>query len=117
MTSLTCLTLKGGCSNVNSYPDEGLLPASLAIIQISEFPVLATLNLKGLQDLALLKSLQINSCDFLQSFSVDRTLPSSPSSLNITGHSCLTQLCQKDVGEYWPKIRHIQIREINGGII
>ncbi|TXG55941.1 hypothetical protein EZV62_017254 [Acer yangbiense] len=117
MTFLTCLMIKGGCSNLKSFPDEGLLPASLEYIQISEFPVLKTLDLKGLQDLALLNDLQINSCGLLQCFSVDGTLPSSLSSLSITGHPCLKQMCQMGVGYYWPKIRHIQSREINGDII
>ncbi|KAK0575073.1 hypothetical protein LWI29_033656 [Acer saccharum] len=113
---LTCLTIIGGCSNVESFPDEGLLPASLEFIQISEFPDLETLNLNGLQHLTLLKDLRINS-SCLKRLSVKGTLPISLSSLSITGHSCLTQLCQKDEGDYWPKISHIQIREINGDII
>ncbi|KAK1551652.1 hypothetical protein Q3G72_028889 [Acer saccharum] len=116
MTFLTCLTIKGGCSKLNSFPAEGLLPASLKYIQISEFPVLKTLDLKGLQRLALLKELQIDSCDSLQCFSEHGTLPSSLSSLSITGGSFLTQWCHKG-GKYWPKICDIQIRKINGDVI
>ncbi|KAI9169533.1 hypothetical protein LWI28_013719 [Acer negundo] len=116
MALLNRLTIIGGCRKVESFPDEGLLPASLTFIQISEFPVLETLNLKGLQHLTLLKDLQIN-CSRLQRLSGEEPMPSSLSSLSITGHPCLTELCQKDVGEYWPKIRHIQSREINGDII
>ncbi|KAK1553037.1 hypothetical protein Q3G72_027623 [Acer saccharum] len=73
MTFLTRLTIKGGCSKLNSFPTEGLLPASLKYIQISEFPVLKTLDLKGLQRLALLKELQIDLCDALQCYSDDGT--------------------------------------------
>ncbi|KAK0573465.1 hypothetical protein LWI29_008428 [Acer saccharum] len=93
MTFLTRLTIKGGCSKLNSFPAEGLLPASLKYIQISEFPVLKTLDLKGLQRLALLKELQIDLCDSLQCYSDDGTLPSSLSSLSINGHPCLKK-CQ-----------------------
>ncbi|KAK3223802.1 hypothetical protein Dsin_010827 [Dipteronia sinensis] len=74
MTLLTGLTIIGGCSKVESFPDVGLLPDSLTFIQISDFPVLQTLKLNGLQHLTLLKDLRIN-CSYLQRLS-EGTLPS-----------------------------------------
>ena len=36
--SLTCFEIKGGCSNVKSFPEEGLLPNALTSLQISSLP-------------------------------------------------------------------------------
>ncbi|KAI9168922.1 hypothetical protein LWI28_003988 [Acer negundo] len=116
MTSLTFLTIESAYANVTSFPDDGLLPASLTFLQISEFPVLETLNLSGLHHLTLLKDLQIHSCNQLQILS-DGSLPTSISSLTITGFPSLTNLCQKDQGIYWEKISHIPIKFINGNQI
>ncbi|KAK4841486.1 hypothetical protein QYF36_005359 [Acer negundo] len=113
LESLTCLTIECAYANVTSFPDEGLLPASLTFLQISEFPVLQTLNLSGLQHLTMLKDLQIHSCNQLQILS-DGSLPTSLSSLTITGFPSLTDLCQ---GIYWDKISHITYTFINGNQI
>ncbi|TXG55937.1 hypothetical protein EZV62_017250 [Acer yangbiense] len=96
MASLSCLTIECAYADVTSFPEDGLLPVSLTSLQIGEFPVLEILNLSGLQHLTLLTNLQIN-CDRLQSFS-DGRLPSTLSSLRISGCSSLTDLCQKDQG-------------------
>ncbi|KAK0574765.1 hypothetical protein LWI29_028741 [Acer saccharum] len=116
MTSLTRLTIECVYANVTSFPDEVLLPASLTSLEISGFPVLKTLNLSGLQHLTLLKDLEIHSCNQLQILS-DGSLPSSLSSLSITGCSSLTDQCQRDRGIYWDKISHIPTLSINGNEI
>ncbi|KAK0575178.1 hypothetical protein LWI29_035111 [Acer saccharum] len=117
MESLTCLTIECAHANVNSFPDKGLLPASLTCLQIIGFPGLITLNLSGLQHLTLLKSLEIHSCNRLQILSDDGRLPSSLSSLAITGCSLqLKDQCQKDGGRYWDKISHIETRSITATI-
>ncbi|KAK0574604.1 hypothetical protein LWI29_026112 [Acer saccharum] len=112
MASLTCLAIECAYANVTSFPDEGLLPASLTFLQISEFPVLKTLNLSGLQHITLLKDLQIHSCNQLQILS-DGSLPSSLSSLTIAGCSLqLKDWCKRDRGIYWDKISHIPTQSI-----
>ncbi|TXG55929.1 hypothetical protein EZV62_017242 [Acer yangbiense] len=112
MASLSCLTIECAYANVTSFPEDGLLPASLTFLQISEFPVLETLNLSGLQHLTLLKDLQIHSCNQLQILS-DGSLPSSLSSLTIAGCSLqLKDWCQRDRGIYWDKISHIPTQSI-----
>ncbi|KAK1553048.1 hypothetical protein Q3G72_027898 [Acer saccharum] len=113
MESLTCLTIECAQANVNSFPDKGLLPASLTCLQIIGFPGLITLNLSGLQHLTLLKSLEIHSCNRLQMLSDDGSLPSSLSSLTIK--ECSLQLkdwCQRDRGIYWDKISHIPTQSV-----
>ncbi|KAK2636920.1 hypothetical protein Ddye_031712 [Dipteronia dyeriana] len=112
MTSLTRLTIECENANVTSFPDEGLLPASLTSLEINGFPVLKILYLGGLQHLILLNDLHIN-CTRLHTFS-DGKLPSSLSSLRISGCSSLTDLCLKDQGDYWDKISHIPVKVING---
>ncbi|KAJ0095152.1 hypothetical protein Patl1_17040 [Pistacia atlantica] len=66
MDSLTSLTITGGCSDVKSFPEKGLLPASLISLQVTKFPKLETLDLRGLQLLTSLRTLGINSCASLQ---------------------------------------------------
>ncbi|KAK3223805.1 hypothetical protein Dsin_010830 [Dipteronia sinensis] len=114
MTSLTSVRITGGCSNLNSFPQVGLLPTSLKCLEISEFPDLKSLNLSGFQFLDSIETLEINSCVNLRSMSDGRWLPSSISSLSITGCSLMTEQCQKDQGEDWPKISHIKKIVING---
>ena len=48
MTSLTHLTIRGGCEDVESFPKDCLLPFSLTCLQIRKFPKLKSLDSKGL---------------------------------------------------------------------
>ena len=66
MVSLTCFEIEGGCSNVKFFPEEGLLPNTLTSLRISRLPNLEVLD-KGLQDLTLLETLEINDCEKLES--------------------------------------------------
>ncbi|KAK4841635.1 hypothetical protein QYF36_007794 [Acer negundo] len=111
MSSLTRLIIECAYDNVTSFPDEGLLPASLTSLEISGFQVLKNLDLSGLQHLILLNDLHIE-CSRLQTLS-DGMLPTSLSSLRISGSSSLTDLCRKDQGVYWDKISHIPNKVIN----
>ncbi|KAK1551563.1 hypothetical protein Q3G72_000410 [Acer saccharum] len=116
MASLTRLTIVGGCSNLKSFPEEGLLPASLISLQVGELPKLEILNLRGIQFLTSLKGLHINSCNKLHCLSEGK-LPISLSSLSITGCSLMSERCQQNQGEDWPKISHITNKVINGKVM
>ena len=66
LTSLTKLTIKGGCEYVELFPKECLLPSSLTCISISDLPNLKSLDSRGLQRLASLLQLDIRNCPELQ---------------------------------------------------
>lgn len=110
MDSLTSLKITGGCSDVKSFPEEGLLPASLISLQVIKFPELETLDLRGLQLLTSLRTLEINSCVCLQAMS-EGTIPRSLACLIINECPLLEPKCQ-DKGDYWEKINHIRERFI-----
>ncbi|PPR98302.1 hypothetical protein GOBAR_AA22368 [Gossypium barbadense] len=71
LTSLQKLAIGGGgCSNVVSFPEEGIgimLPPSLTRISLSEFENLEFMFSEGFQDLASLKELVIDNCPQLTS--------------------------------------------------
>ncbi|RDX81789.1 putative disease resistance RPP13-like protein 1, partial [Mucuna pruriens] len=92
---------------VESFPEEGLLPLSLTSLRISECGDLKSMDYKGLCSLSSLKELYINDCPRLQCLP-EEGLPKSISDLTITGKCpMLKQRCQKPEGEDWGKIAHI----------
>ncbi|RDX61728.1 putative disease resistance protein, partial [Mucuna pruriens] len=92
---------------VESFPEEGLLPLSLTSLMISDCGDLKSLDYKGLCSLSSLKVLSIGNCPKLQCLP-EEGLPKSISSLIITGKCpMLKQSCQKPEGEDWGKIAHI----------
>ncbi|KAK4592222.1 hypothetical protein RGQ29_016652 [Quercus rubra] len=115
------------CKEVESFPEEALLPPTLTNINILSFPKLK--SLKGFQHLTSLKQLFISNCDNLQ-YSPEEGFPTNLSSLIINCcpklqylpedgfpttlssliiYSCplLKQRCEREKGEEWPKIAHI----------
>jgi hypothetical protein len=83
LTSLQHLRIRGGCPNVESFPEK-MLPASLTTLWIGRFPNLKYLS--SLQSLTSLESLDIEECENLTSFPEDG-LP--PSLLNFISSSVL----------------------------
>ena len=82
MVSLTCFEIEGGCSDVELFPEEGLLPSTLTSLRISRLPKLKFL-IKGLTDLTSLEKLDINCCEKLESMPAEG-LPTSLTSLLIS---------------------------------
>ncbi|XP_059442747.1 putative disease resistance protein At3g14460 [Corylus avellana] len=74
LTSLQHLSITGGCPNVESFPAEKMLPASLTTLTISSFPNLK--NLPSLRNLTSLEKLYIEECENLTSFPEDGLPPS-----------------------------------------
>nr|AAO15846.1 resistance protein KR4 [Glycine max] len=115
--------------DAESFPDEGLLPLSLACLVIRDFPNLKKLDYKGLCHLSSLKKLILDYCPNLQQLPEEglpksisflsiegcpnlqqlpeEGLPKSISFLSIKGCPKLKQRCQNPGGEDWPKIAHI----------
>ncbi|XP_017413244.1 putative disease resistance RPP13-like protein 1 [Vigna angularis] len=93
------------------FPDENLLPLSLAKLTIYGFPNLEKLDYKGLFQLSSLQSLALYLCPKLQCLP-EQGLPQSISNLNIYRCPLLIQRCQRG-GEDWEKIAHVQYLDID----
>ncbi|KAK4590309.1 hypothetical protein RGQ29_020740 [Quercus rubra] len=102
MVALTRFEIEGGCSNVTSFPEEGLLPNTLTFLRISRLPNLKFL-VNGLRDVTSLETLDINCCEKLESM---QELPNTLTSLLIKKCLLLGPRCEEG-GEDWPKISHI----------
>ncbi|KAK1551967.1 hypothetical protein Q3G72_008078 [Acer saccharum] len=105
--------IEGGCRDLESFPEQNLLPRNLNSLQISRFPNLKVLNYEGLQHLTSLQTLKINSCDKLQ-FLPEEGLPSSLSYLYISDCPLLKSKLQNRRGSEWFKIAHIPHIQIDG---
>ncbi|MFQ6651813.1 hypothetical protein Gotur_023993 [Gossypium turneri] len=120
LTSLQKLTIGGkGCSNVVSFPEEGIgmmLPPSLTYIILLEFENLEYMFSEGFQDLASFQRLEISECPKLTS------LPKKDVLLSL-GYLCiyscplLKEECSSDKSREWSKISHIPLAEIDGKIV
>ncbi|KAF5725312.1 putative LRR and NB-ARC domains-containing disease resistance protein [Tripterygium wilfordii] len=104
--SLKTLSISFKCVNVESFPEEGLLPRYLSFLSISDLPNLTTFDGKMFQLLSSLGGLQISRCPKLRCFP-EEGLPTSLYSLNIWECPLLEERCQIEKGEDWSKIAHI----------
>ena len=66
LASLTEFRIRGGCQDVESFPEELLLPSTLTTLEIEDFPNLKSLDSRGLQQLTSLRKLSIRCCPQLQ---------------------------------------------------
>jgi len=105
-------SLKGALGDCSSFPDEGLLPPSLTSLSIHNCPNLEKLDYKGLYQLLSLKTLALWDCPNLQGLP-EEGLPKSISRFEINNCPLLKQHCEKEGGEDWEKIAHIETLEIN----
>jgi hypothetical protein len=96
----------GGHENVESFPEEMLLPSSLTSLKIQFLKHLKSLDYKGLQHLTSLRELAISNCPLIESMP-EEGLPSSFSSLEIVDCPMLRKSCEREKGKDWPKISHI----------
>ncbi|KAL5564413.1 hypothetical protein UlMin_027577 [Ulmus minor] len=100
------LDLYGIEEEVDSFPEEGLLPTTLTELSIVDFRKLKGLNGRAFQHLTSLQNLEIWNCGELECLPQEG-LPLSLSSLSIFRCPVLNQRCQRGRGEDWPKIQHI----------
>ena len=92
LCTLSRLEIEGGCKNVETFPEDKLLPSNLNSLCISGLLNLKYLNCKGPQHLTALKTLETSCCNKLQPF-LEVDLPSS-----------LSLLCIKDCSLLKPKL-------------
>ncbi|XVF24394.1 hypothetical protein REPUB_Repub13aG0124200 [Reevesia pubescens] len=104
--SLSHFEIEGGCQEMLSFPEDGLLPSNLKSLRISSLLNLKSLDKNGLQQLTSLQTLEIKDCNELRSLPEDG-LPSSLHHLSITDCSSLNSKLQKRKGKEWSKIAHI----------
>ncbi|XWS07990.1 hypothetical protein CRYUN_Cryun41cG0038500 [Craigia yunnanensis] len=90
LASLTSFRISSAEVEIESFPDEHLLPSSLTYLQMSNLPNLKLLNYKGFQHLTSLRKLNIENCPKLQSMPANKLpfpdqhlLPSSLTYLRI----------------------------------
>ncbi|RDY11199.1 putative disease resistance RPP13-like protein 1, partial [Mucuna pruriens] len=105
-TSLESLYIEN--MDVESFPDEGLLPLSLKFLRICNCPDLKILDYKGLCQLSSLEELDLTDNPSLQCLPQEG-LPKSISTLRIWGNCpLLKQRCLGPKDEDWGKIVHIE---------
>ncbi|KAK8489418.1 hypothetical protein V6N11_063571 [Hibiscus sabdariffa] len=104
--SVVHFEIEGECRKLESFPEEGLLPRNLNSLRISGLLNLTSLDMEGLQKLTSLQTLEISSCDKLNSLP-EHKFPSSLSSLSITDCSLLNPKLRNRRGKEWLKIAHI----------
>jgi len=92
--------------DVECFSDEGVFPLSLTELYIRDCPNLEKLDYE-VSRLSSLQSLTLNKCPNLQ-YLPKQGLPKSISYLYISSCPLLKQRCQKERGEDWEKISHIQ---------
>ena len=68
LASLTKFTISAGCQDMESFPNESLLPSTLTSLCIRGLLNLKSLDSKGLQQLTSLTTLSIFNCPKFQSF-------------------------------------------------
>ncbi|KAM2067064.1 hypothetical protein ACFX1T_043451 [Malus domestica] len=119
---------EGGEEMGCSFPEEGLLPATLTSLSIHFHPNLRTIQGKVLRQLTSLEDLTIEGCPGLQGFAEEAPkslksltimkcpkigclpgewLPTSLSRLHIWRCPLLEERFRRETGEDWPKISHI----------
>jgi hypothetical protein len=106
LNSLKEFRLSDDFENVESFPEENLLPPTLTSLRLENCSKLRTINYKGLLHLKSLRLLVIENCPRLERLP-EKDLPNSLSTLYIRECPLLKQRYQKEEGERWHKICHI----------
>ncbi|XP_021906579.1 putative disease resistance RPP13-like protein 1 [Carica papaya] len=106
LTHLASLSISSVIEDLESFPDEGLLPSWLERLYISECPNLRNLDGLVLGKLTSLQELGIYSCPEIQRLP-EEGLPTSLTYLKIQSCPILEKRCQREEGKDWQKIAHI----------
>ncbi|KAM3685940.1 hypothetical protein ACJW31_11G157700 [Castanea mollissima] len=104
--SLRSFRISNHCNELESFPEEALLPPNLTDFNILQLPNLKSLNGKGFQPLTSLKNLRIMRCSNLKCLLED-VLPASLCELEIFDCPLLKERYGNEKGEGRVKISHI----------
>jgi hypothetical protein len=110
------LFICGEKGDVESFPDVGLLPTNLTVLQIKNFPNMKYLDKREFQHLTALEELQISNCPMLK-YMPDEGLPVSISVLLMDNCPLLKKQCHKKKGKEWLKIAHVHLIMIDDELI
>lgn len=108
MENLRNLEIEGGNEDIESFPDEGLLPRGIFSLRISRFENLSTLNQLGFRDTKGLETMEIDGCDKLR-ISMEEDLPPSLSCLRISSCSLLSEKLAEQGTECVFSIPYVEI--------
>ncbi|KAF5445890.1 hypothetical protein F2P56_031565 [Juglans regia] len=114
--SLRLLEISGKSEDVESFPEEELLPTTLPYLYISKFQNLRSLDKKGLQHLTSIKQLWICDCPKLKCMP-EEGLPASLSILEVYHCPLLKKQWQKRKGKEWRKIAHVPCKLLDRELI
>ncbi|XP_075634810.1 putative disease resistance RPP13-like protein 1 [Castanea sativa] len=99
------------CWNVESFPEEYLLPTSVIHLYITGFGNLRTLDNKGFQHLTSLQYFSMENCPKLKHMP-EEGLPVTISKVKIIACPSLTKRLQRKKGKEWRNIAHTPFIEI-----
>ena len=106
LNSLQIFRVSDDFENMESFPEESLLPPTLDTIDLYNCSKLRIMNYKGFIHLKSLKHLRIHSCPSLERLPEDG-IPNSLYNLYISDCSLLSEQYQKDGGHRWHTICRI----------
>ncbi|KAJ4893614.1 Disease resistance protein (NBS-LRR class) family [Raphanus sativus] len=110
LENLRNLEIEGGNDDVESFPEEGLLPRGIFSLRISGFENLGRLNRLGFRDAKGLETLEIDGCDKLRISMEDGDLfPPSLSCLRISSCSLLSEKLAEEVTECVFGVPYVEI--------
>ncbi|XP_058721832.1 putative disease resistance protein At3g14460 [Vicia villosa] len=106
LKSLAHFRVADDFENVESFPEQNLLPPTLKSLYLSSCSKLRILNYKGFLHLKSLSYIQINNCPGLESLP-EEGLPNSLDTLFIVNCPLVKEKYKKEGGERWHTICHI----------
>ncbi|RHN65947.1 putative P-loop containing nucleoside triphosphate hydrolase, leucine-rich repeat domain, L [Medicago truncatula] len=108
LNSLRYFFVSDEFENVESFPEENLLPPTLDTLDLYDCSKLRIMNNKGFLHLKSLKYLYIEDCPSLESLPEKEDLPNSLTTLWIEGNcGIIKEKYEKEGGELWHTISHI----------
>ncbi|AES69119.2 NBS-LRR type disease resistance protein [Medicago truncatula] len=114
LNSLKSFFVTDEFENVESFPEENLLPSTLETLYVENCSKLRIMNNKGFLHLKSLKAMRIFSCPSLERLPEKEALPNSLDELWIDDCLIIKEKYEKEGGERWHTICHIPRVLIDG---